>query len=96
MEIHIDTNKDSKEEIRRSIRMLQAYVGERVSESGEPAFRDQFTDTQGSEEVPDASPGMFNMFSGNSNDNDKSDEYPQTYDEEDKEPDTPRVQIVEY
>lgn len=94
MEIHIDTKRDSDEEIRKAIRMLQAYVGQNVS--------DQNTEhgTEDSDSgISDVSPGAFNIFGedssesgGGSQNNDDSMKEPDT--SEDKE--DPKIQIVEW
>lgn len=101
MQIIIDTEKDSQEEIRKAIRMLRAYVGD-STESTESSYTPS--------PVPDASPGMFNIF-GNDDSNgseaSKNDDYygkdsddePRTIvlDEEKKPGEKPpRVEIVEY
>lgn len=91
MDIHIDTNKDSKEEIRRVIRMLQAYVGESVTSSS------QYPDSQSSDSaMPDATPGMFGMFNdGDSSTTNDTMPYSETKeDQEDKK--EPRIQIIDY
>jgi hypothetical protein len=54
MEIRIDTNKDSKEDIRKAIDFLRAFAGQ---ESSAPAF-DIPSDTAGS---------VMNIFSGDVN-----------------------------
>jgi hypothetical protein len=53
MEIKIDTLKDSKEELRQVIKMLQSLIGESATES--------LANTVVSPSA-DASPGIFNLF----------------------------------
>lgn len=85
MEIRIDTNKDSNEDIKKAIRMLRTYLGENASGYDNQKSESENTDSQFS----DSSPGMLNLFGANE---------PQTYDnsDKDKDDDEPRIQIIEY
>jgi len=88
MQLTIDTSKDSKEDIRNVIKMLQAYVGDSLT--GHDSQNSDFS-------IPnsDSSSGMFSIFGGDSNDDEDKNSEPQMY-EEKKEPDSQKVQIVEY
>ena len=101
MEIHIDTKKDSDEEIKRAIRMLQAYVGEVVGgQSSEHSGLG--SDSQNAE----VSPGAFNMFGEDSSsqgsvfgsqgsDSQNSDKSLEIK-EEKEETDEPKIQFIDY
>lgn len=91
MEIHIDTKKDSNDEIRRAIRMLQAYVGDGVSSSYSSSSSSSNTS------MPDASPGMFGMFNDGDSSTSTNTTPSNTETKEDEDEDkTPRIQIVDY
>lgn len=85
MKIEIDTNKDSREDIKKAIKMLQALVGE---ENSYGLYK--------SNKQPEPSPGAFNMF-GDDSPIMGTDEAHNSY-EEKKEPPKkePKIQIIEY
>ena len=84
VEIHIDTKKDSDEEIRRTIRFLQGLVGDAPS----PSYSSSASDDDA---PPPASTGAFNMFG--SDDDAPSDYNPEERDDSD---DDSFIEIVEY
>jgi len=86
MEIRIDTNKDSSDEIKKAIRMLRAYLGGYSdSDNLEQSYSNKTHNEQSS--IPEPSPGMLNMFG--------TDE-PQTYNDDDDDKSEPKVEIIEY
>ncbi len=68
MEIKIDTARDSKEDIRKAIRMLQSIVEDM------PMTSEYGASENTSESVPDASPGMFSMFGSDTTPSEDSEE----------------------
>ena len=76
MIITIDTAKDSHEDIRRAIDLLQNLTGSAVV-------------TNQPQDVPTPSEGMFNMFGSQENSEEKSEE-PENR-ETDKKPDIPEI-----
>ncbi len=76
MEIKIDTNKDSKEDIRQAIKLLQTTIGEMEKEPVKDMFsrsetpqRDEYENTTSNETT--SSGGLFDIFN---NDETKDDE----------------------
>ena len=80
MKIEIDTSKDNEQEIKKIIKMLQAYVGESVSSSYD------------SKDYEAPSDGMFNIFDNDNSSKDDNDDVP----EKDEKEDRPRIQIIDY
>lgn len=89
MEIRIDTNKDSKEEIKKIIKFLNDVVSDSNSSYS----------SQNANSIPDASPSMFNMFSEDTSSardiNIKTKDYNKDEDEELFTP-KPRIDIIPY
>lgn len=101
MEIHIDTKKDTDEEIRKTIRFLQSLIGEESNNSVTPpsAPFDLFGGDTSSESAPmnmfgdnDDTPAPMNMFG---NDDDAPSDYTPESDGETVEEET-IIEIVEY
>ncbi|MBN1377136.1 hypothetical protein JW949_02245 [Candidatus Woesearchaeota archaeon] len=83
VEIHIDTKKDSREEIKKIIEYLKSIVGDSSS----------YGDSSGSNEDYNAEEGIFNIF-GDSSSEDKDDE--DNRDEEESEEYDEPVRLVRY
>lgn len=86
VEIHIDTKKDSEEEIRKTIRFLQGLIGETSGSS--------YSSSSPSDDVPPASGGAFNMFG--SDDDAPSDYSPEKSTSDDSDEENSFIEIVEY
>ena len=80
MEIRIDTTKDSKEDIRKAIKLLRSLISEEGYE--EETLQQQSYD---------AAPGTFNLFDDDDEPQNKEED---TGGEEEKKP--PKVEIIEY
>ncbi len=80
MEIKIDTTKDSREDIKKAIKLLRSLISE------------DYEETEEQKEYSDPEPGTFNLFgdapTGNDGEDDKKDD-----EEPEKQP---RVEVVEY
>ena len=95
MKIEIDTNKDSREDIKKAIKMLQALVGEESNSYS--SFDSNVIQNQ-----PETSPGTFNMFgedtpimgSKTGIDLDEDEDFKQI--DKQKEKKEPKIQIIEY
>lgn len=112
MDIHIDTKKDSLDEIKRAIRMLQAYAneserpgsGQQYGGYAETQDDSQPTDIFGSNnsyqrtESTNSEPttSAFNMFGDDSTPSTPSNSYDSPKEDEDKEEKIPRVQIIDF
>lgn len=98
MKIEIDTNKDSREDIKKAIKMIQALVGEESNSYSS-------YDSNSTSKQPEPFQGVFNMFrddtpvmgSKTGIDLDEDDDFKQTtIKESQKEKKEPKIQIIEY
>ncbi|MCF7865914.1 hypothetical protein K9L67_02555 [Candidatus Woesearchaeota archaeon] len=106
MEIHIDTKKDSDEEIRKAIRMLQAYVGDNISGSSSELSSQVSGFSSQNSEMMNPSPGAFNIFGDGGGSNDRGSEdnldlNSQSFDSNSdskiqKKEDLPRIEFIDY
>ena len=90
MKIEIDTNKDSHEDIKKAIKMLQALIGQQNN------THDDYNSYE-SKKQPDTSPGAFNMFGDDTPIMGSKDTY-DSYEDKKEEPPKkePKIQIIEY
>ncbi len=100
MQITIDTNKDSKEDIEKAIQLLSSLSGSRISSNSDifsnssPSSNNDFSIDQAKEE---SSNGVFNMFGGSNEDKISSESIdPVKNTDSEEQEEIPKVQIMQY